>query len=145
MKILYEKHLNFYAKKLRRAGNFAEVILWDALKKDQLGYRFLRQRPIGIHIVDFYCHSLALAIEIDGRATHDGRIEQDFRRQKALEALGITVVRFKDSDVRYRLEAVVESIKLEILRLASSPPPLEKEEKSSGSQAGSPPPLEKEE
>jgi len=127
MKLYYKPYLKSYARKLRQAGNLAEVLLWYQIKQDKLGYRFLRQRPIGNYIVDFYCHALNLAIEIDGAATHDYKVKEDEIRQKDLESLGVRVIRFKDSDVRYNLEGVVEEIKAEILRLASSPPPLEKE------------------
>ena len=128
MKLHYQKHLKSYSQELRKAGNFSEVLLWNELKQNKLGYRFLRQRPIGKYIVDFYCHSLNLVIEIDGMASHNDKVDADKARQRALESLGIKVLRFKDSDVRYNINSVVESIKSEILRLVSSPPPLEKEE-----------------
>jgi very-short-patch-repair endonuclease len=128
MKLHYEKNLNHFAKKLRKAGNLSEVILWNEIKKDKLNYRFLRQRPIGKYIVDFYCSSLNLAIEIDGAASHDCKTEQDKERQKALESLGIKFIRFADADVRYNLEGVLQILKAEIVRLASSPPPFPKEE-----------------
>ena len=118
----YQSRLNSYARKLRQDGNLSEVLLWNELKKDKLGYRFLRQKPIEKHIVDFYCHSLNLAIEIDGAASHDNKIEKDEARQKTLESLGLRVIRFRDADVRYNLGAIVESIKAEILRLAKSLP-----------------------
>ena len=111
---------------MRRGGNLSEVLLWNELKHDKLGFSFLRQRPIGRYIVDFFCHTLNLAIEIDGAASHDSKVERDIIRQKELELLGIKVLRFQDTDVRYHLEGVMENIKLEILRL--SPPPLRKEE-----------------
>ncbi|HBH45957.1 MAG: hypothetical protein A2445_00740 [Candidatus Jacksonbacteria bacterium RIFOXYC2_FULL_44_29] len=128
MKLHYQKYLNPYARKLRRAGNLSEILLWKELKQDKLGYRFLRQRPIDRYIVDFYCHSLGLVIEIDGATSHDYKFEDDNIRQKKLESLGMKVLRFSDSDVRYNLDGVVSVIKVEILRLASSPPPLQKEE-----------------
>ncbi|MDP3954964.1 MAG: DUF559 domain-containing protein [bacterium] len=126
MRLHYQKHLNSFARKLRRGGNLSEVILWNELKRDKLGFRFLRQRPIGKYIVDFFCHVLNLAIEIDGAASHDNKVERDQIRQEELELLGINILRFQDADVRYNLEGVVENIKSEILRL--SPPPLRKEE-----------------
>lgn len=128
MKLHYQKHLTSLARRLRQSGNLSEVLLWNELKHDKLGYRFLRQRPIEKYIVDFYCHILQLAIEVDGAASHDKKIEQDKTRQKNLESLGINIIRFKDADVRYNREGVVEAIKREILRLTSSPPPLEKKE-----------------
>ena len=128
MKLHYQIHLNPFARKLRRGGNLSEVLLWNELKNKKLGYHFLRQRPIGRYVVDFFCHALRLVIEIDGAASHDNKTEKDEARQRALESLGLKVVRFKDAEVRYSLTGVLESIKSEILRLAGSPPPLRKEE-----------------
>ena len=71
---------------------------------------------------------MELAIEIVGAATHDNKVIEDSKRQQKIESLGIKVIRFKDADVQFNLGAVVKIIKLEILRLAGSPPPLEKEE-----------------
>ena len=128
MKLYYQKNLKPYSQKLRQGGILSEVILWNCLNKNQLGRRFLRQRPIGKYIVDFYCHELNLVIEIDGATSHNDRIGLDEKRQKELEALGAKVIRFTDSDVRYNLNSVLEIIKGEILRLTDSPPPLRKEE-----------------
>ena len=128
MKLHYQKYLKPYAQKLRQSGNLSEVLLWNELKRDKLRYRFLRQRPIGIYVVDFYCNALNLAIEIDGAASHDNKIEKDAVREKALESLGMRIIRFTDADIRYNLKSVVMAIQEEILRLADSPPPLGKEE-----------------
>lgn len=128
MRLHYQRYLKPYAQKLRQDGNLSEVLLWNIIKKDQLGYRFLRQRPVGEFIVDFYCPSLKLAIEIDGAASHDKTLKKDEIRQKILESLGIRMIRFTDADVRYNLASVVTAVKEEILRLADEPPPLEKEE-----------------
>ncbi|MBI3114828.1 MAG: DUF559 domain-containing protein, partial [Candidatus Harrisonbacteria bacterium] len=95
MKLHYKNRLNSFARKLRCSGNLSEVFFWNELKSDKLGYRFLRQRPIGKYIVDFYCHALNLAIEIDGAASHDNKIEADEARQMALESLGVRVMRFR--------------------------------------------------
>ncbi len=128
MKLHYQKHLKNYSRKLRQSGNLSEVILWNELKNNKLGYRFLRQRPIGKYIVDFYCHSLNLAIEIDGAASHDFKIDRDEIRQKSLKSLGVKIIRFRDVEVRNNLAGVIQAIKSEILRFADSPPPLKKEE-----------------
>ena len=128
MRLYYQKGLKSYAQTLRKGGNLSEVLLWHEVKKDQLGYRFLRQKPRGRYIVDFYCPSLKLAIEIDGVARHDNKISQDEIRHQALESLGIRMMRLRDADVRYNINNVMEDIKAEILRLADSPPPFIKEE-----------------
>ena len=128
MKLHYQKHLKNYSQKLRQSGNLSEALLWNKLKNNQLGYRFYRQRPIEKYIVDFYCHKLNLAIEIDGAASHDFKIDEDRIRQKLLESLGIRFMRFTDKDVKNNLNGVLVDINLQILRLTSSPPPLTKEE-----------------
>ncbi|MEZ5197998.1 MAG: DUF559 domain-containing protein [Bacteroidales bacterium] len=52
-----------------------------------MGFEFHRQVPIDNFIVDFYCHELMLAIEID-RKNHNFEYEYDIRRQGILEDLG---------------------------------------------------------
>lgn len=90
----------------------------------------MRQRPIGRYIVDFYCSLLNLAIEIDGAASHDCKMEQDKIRQRELELLGVKIIRFTDADIRYNLEGVMYILKTKILRPSQSlgTPPLKKEE-----------------
>ena len=73
------------------------------------GYEFHRQKPLGHYIVDFFCHELMLAIEIDG-SSHDTKQEYDARRQREIEAFGITVLRFKDAYVRSNLDDVVQAL-----------------------------------
>ena len=132
MKLHYRSGLKRIARNLRAAGNLAEALLWKELKAKKLGVQFLRQRPLGNYIVDFYCHSSNLAIEIDG-ISHDGKIEADAARQKSIESLGVYMVRFLDCEVRQNLDAVLHEIKGEILRLGKIPPkqpPLRKVEYS---------------
>ena len=73
------------------------------------GFDFDRQKPIDNYIVDFYCKDLMLAIEIDGES-HYGNEKRDEKRDKRLNQLGVTVLRFDDMDVRYNLVKVLESI-----------------------------------
>lgn len=95
------------ARKLRKDGNLSEVLLWQQVKKRQVqGYKFLRQKPIGNYIVDFFCKELMLAVEIDGDS-HDHKMEADRIRQKNLEAFGVRFLRFLDRDVKNNLEGVV--------------------------------------
>ena len=54
------------ARRLRLAMTDAERKLWSGLRKDQLGVAFRRQHPIGKYVLDFYCASLGLVIELDG-------------------------------------------------------------------------------
>ena len=107
----YKNNLNLLAKKLRKAGILSEVLLWRELRQKKLGYRFLRQRPIGDYIVDFYCSVLRLVIEIDGEASHNTKIDKDIIRQKEIEKFGIKFLRFTDKDVRYNLAGIIVAIK----------------------------------
>jgi very-short-patch-repair endonuclease len=102
----YNPRLKVLARQLRQNSTLAEVILWLNIKKEALSYEFHRQVPINEYIVDFYCHELELAIEIDGY-THDYNYEKDIKRQKVLEALGIRVVRFTEEDVKKHLNDVI--------------------------------------
>ncbi len=76
-----------------------------------LGYDFHRQKPLDQFIVDFFCNELSLAIELDG-ASHesDEAREKDAARQERLESLGVKFLRFKESDVRKNMRAVLETI-----------------------------------
>ena len=63
----YLDELRILARNKRNNPTKAEQIFWDKiLQYDKIKYRFLRQKPIGRFILDFYCSKLLLAIEIDG-------------------------------------------------------------------------------
>ncbi|MFQ4139495.1 endonuclease domain-containing protein [Nodosilinea sp. PGN35] len=108
----YNPRLKQIARHLRQNMTRSEVILWQHLKGKQMhGFDFDRQKPIDEYIVDFYCKKLRLAIEIDG-ASHDSEEAQvqDQYRQTRLEAYGIKFLRFRDDEVRYQTEAVLQAI-----------------------------------
>ena len=108
--IPYNPKLKEYARKLRNNSTYTEVMLWNYLKDKQLrGYDFDRQRPIDNFIVDFYCKDLMLAIEVDGES-HYGNEEKDKRKDKRLNELGITVLRFDDMEIVYELDMVLKRI-----------------------------------
>lgn len=61
------KYLKQRRKDLRNNATISEKRLWIALKKSQLkGRKFRRQHSIENYIVDFYCPSEKLIIEVDG-------------------------------------------------------------------------------
>jgi very-short-patch-repair endonuclease len=108
--IPYNPKLKELARKLRNDSTFTEILLWSYLKKKQMrGFDFDRQKPIDNYIVDFFCKDLKLAIEIDGES-HYGKEYKDKLRDKRLNKFGITVLRFDDLDVRYKLEQVLQTI-----------------------------------
>ena len=69
------------------------------------------QYVIALYIVDFYCHEIGLVIELDG-SQHgiDDSVEYDVERTKFLEALGLTAVRYWNSDVLGRTDVVLEDL-----------------------------------
>ena len=83
------------------------------LRKDGTWYRFLRQKPIGNYILDFYCHKLKLGIEIDDRS-HESKWDEDMIRTTHLNKLGIKIIRYTNNQVTYQLEAVIIDIQWEI-------------------------------
>lgn len=62
----YNPNLKPLARKLRKDMTLSEVLLWQEIRKKSLGVEFHRQVPIDNYIVDFYCHELMLAVEVDG-------------------------------------------------------------------------------
>ena len=110
--IPYKPALKKIARGLRNNSTLGEVLLWKKLRnKQMLGYDFHRQKPLDQFIVDFFCHELSLAIEIDG-ASHeaDEAQEKDAARQERLESLGVKFLRFKESDVRKNMRTVLDII-----------------------------------
>ena len=82
------------AKLLRQKETTAEKELWRHLKGKQLdGYKFRRQHPTGRYILDFYCHTGKLGIEIDG-GYHQDKLQQwvDSDRTHFLEKLGLRII-----------------------------------------------------
>lgn len=75
------------------------------------GFQFNRQKPLGRFVVDFYCKSLKLVIEVDG-SSHEGREEYDRDRDIKLQKLGLTVLRFPDIDVRKNIRGVLKMIEM---------------------------------
>jgi very-short-patch-repair endonuclease len=125
--IPYEKHLKELARDLRNNSTLSEILLWNCLKEKQMmGYDFHRQKPLDKFIVDFFCHELMLAIEIDGDS-HDLKEEEDVYRQKCLEAIGVRFLRFDDRDLKNNIKKVLHTIKDWINQNPPSPDPPPKE------------------
>lgn len=98
------------ARQLRKDMTEAEHRLWRVLRDGQInGHRFRRQQVIDGYIVDFYCHSLGLVIEVDG-AIHEQQQEYDQARDKALATRGLTILRFKNQEVLEDILTVLQRI-----------------------------------
>jgi threonine dehydratase/very-short-patch-repair endonuclease len=107
--ITYNPKLKEYARQLRKNSTLAETLLWKNIKNKALGVQFHRQVPMLEYIVDFYCHELMLAIEIDGNS-HDYSYFEDVHRQNKLEEYGVTFIRFSDSDIKNNMFSVSMSL-----------------------------------
>ena len=92
-------------------------MLWEKLKKGALGVKFRRQHPIGSHIADFYCHSLKLVIELDGKYHNSpNQIKLDVDREITLKEYELEIIRFSDESIVDDIDSGVEEIKNIILR-----------------------------
>ena len=107
------KELKEYRKFLRENMTLAEAFLWNFLKAKKLeGKRFTRQHSIGNYIVDFYCASEKLIVELDGQVHLNSTIEEkDLKRTRYLENLGFNVIRFENKMVFDFLPTVLKEIK----------------------------------
>lgn len=110
------------ARHLRYNLTPAEAQLWSALQRRQLGgLKFRCQHPVGQFIVDFYCPSCKLVVEVDG-GIHIQQTTYDAARTEQLQAFGYTVLRFSNEEVASNLPIVL----LRIMQTAKSllPPEL---------------------
>ena len=99
-----------FARRLRREMTPQERHLWyDFLRYAPV--KFYKQKPLGSYVLDFYCPSLALALEVDGSQHYENEGKQSDRERTAyLEQQGVSVLRFSNSDVNLRFPAVCEAI-----------------------------------
>ncbi|WPF88954.1 DNA methyltransferase [Cyanobacterium aponinum AL20118] len=100
-------------KSLRNNATSAEQLLWKALQGKQLdGFKFRRQHSIGNYILDFFCPSVSLAIELDGETHYTPEAQEyDRIRDNFLANVGIRVIRYHNHDVCDNLTGVLEDIR----------------------------------
>lgn len=111
----YESKNIKFARQNRNFLTKSEWLFWHCvLKKKWLKYRFLRQKPIGNYIVDFYCSTLLLAIEIDWES-HESTRDYDKKRDLYLASLWIKTIRYRDDDVLKNMEWVVMDLENRII------------------------------
>jgi very-short-patch-repair endonuclease len=108
---------------LRKNMTLSEILLWKRLKDRKIfKSRFRRQHPVGMFIVDFYCHEYKLVIEVDGEVHNDREvIEYDLGRSAELNKFGLKVIRFTNDEVIYNIDSVIAGILVVITELT---PPL---------------------
>ncbi|WP_346770443.1 endonuclease domain-containing protein [Sphingomonas sp. AOB5] len=99
------------AKKLRAGMTLPEVLLWQALRKRPGGLKFRRQHPAGPYILDFYCDTVRLCVEIDGEAHDRGdRPQRDEARDDWLARKRVRTLRIPAREILADLDAVVRHI-----------------------------------
>ena len=92
--------------------------MWKRLKSKQIdGYGWRRQFSVENFVLDFYCPTLKLAIELDGNNHFiNGGYEYDEFRTEILKRRGIHVLRFENRCIWESIDSVVEVIRSEILK-----------------------------
>jgi very-short-patch-repair endonuclease len=99
-------------RELRNNCTPEEAILWERIRKRQIdGLIFKRQHSVGGYILDFYCGSKRLAIEIDGMHHLNKDIKRyDDIRTEFLNSHNIKVIRFMNSQINNDLQSVLNEI-----------------------------------
>ncbi len=103
---------------LRKRSTSAERIFWERVRDRRFqALKFYRQHPLFVdidgretfYVADFYCHEYKLVVEIDGKV-HDYTVHHDELRTKAINDLGIEVVRFKNELIESNINVVMETL-----------------------------------
>src|SRR4030042_4596689 len=112
MIIPFDTNLKKISNKLRHKPTEAERCLWKRLRLSLPVFIFHRQKPIGGYVVDFYCSNAKLVIEVDGEYHKNNEtIANDRVRDEIMHNLGLTVLRFPNSEVLNNTDEVVEKIR----------------------------------
>jgi very-short-patch-repair endonuclease len=85
--------------------------------------RFFRQYSVGPYILDFYCPSVMVAVELDGGQHNqaEGK-EYDAARSEYLNFHGIEVIRYWNNDVLHELDGVLAQLELKFIERQSLNP-----------------------
>ena len=112
--VKYNPALKQLARELRNNSTQSEITFWNTVKTKQLkGLDFHRQKPIGNYIADFYCPSINLIVELDGKSHHEEDvIVKDREKEIYFNSLGLNVLRFEDEAIATRINAVLDTIEL---------------------------------
>ncbi|MFT4251043.1 MAG: DUF559 domain-containing protein [Caulobacter sp.] len=107
------------ARALRKDMSLPEMMLWNALRGSRLdGLRFRRQHPFGRYVLDFYCPTYKLAVEVDSYAHEtEDRPRRDAIRDDYMASFGIRTLRIPAAEVLKSVDDTVATIR------ATLPPP----------------------
>ena len=115
-------NLHERARQLRRDSTDAERALWRLVRGRRFSdYKFRRQVPLGLYIVDFVCLEQKLVVEIDG-GQHSEAVGYDSARTEWLESQGFRVLRFWNNEALSNSDGMVEVILAELRRGVSPSP-----------------------
>ena len=102
------------AKTLRNNMTKEERHLWYDFLRDYPA-RFLRQKVLGTYIVDFYCASAKIVVELDGSQHYEApEIAKDEERTAFLRGYGLTVIRIPNNAVNQGFRGVCAYIDLAV-------------------------------
>ena len=120
----YEHKNIILAKNLRKNMTPWERKLWYCFLS-KYPVRFQRQKTIGNYIVDFYCASAKLAVELDGGGHfYEEAIQKDKERTNAINQSGVEIVRFCNADIDknfYEVCSVIDDIVKQRYRRGTPP------------------------
>jgi very-short-patch-repair endonuclease len=105
------------ARDFRKEMTESEELLWQKLRRCQLGVKIRRQQIIEGFIVDFFCETAKLVIEVDG-AVHDNEDQKkaDQHRRLVFEERGLQEIRFTNEQVKFSINSVVDEIRNIVLQ-----------------------------
>jgi len=108
--------LKQHRQELRRSQTDAEKAFWRRVRNRQfLGMRFFRQYSIGPYILDFYCPTVKVAIELDGGQHNQSEDkEYDETRSEYLKTQGINVIRFWNHEVLIDMQSVLNKLHMRV-------------------------------
>lgn len=105
----------FHSRNMRKNPTEAEELLWTKLRGRKLNQlKFRRQQPLKGFILDFYCESLRLGIEVDGEIhLKTEQAEFDKQRTEFLAEFGIKIIRFTNDQILNEIQEVLKEISKE--------------------------------
>lgn len=100
------------SRELRSEMTPAEKVFWEMVRsKRMFGLKFRSQQIIDGFIVDFYCDSIGLCVEIDG-GVHDSDEQRNYDklRDEAIALMCLRILRVRNEDLVEGMDEVVRAI-----------------------------------
>ena len=111
---IYRSDLRKKAQILRKNMTPQEKHLWYDFLRDYRP-RFYRQKPMLTYILDFYCPTARIAVEIDGSQHFEEKAAiYDDKRTQELRNMGLDILRYTNREINESFEGVCQSIEAAI-------------------------------